>query len=431
MWIAIPLVLTLVVIAAVALFKSQKGRRAVDDDVEEIVTLVPVAAEALVAEDAQLDEVFISLALLPKTTAIDEARLSEISDSTVIARISQAVPAIAETATRTVANNALKNMAVYKAILPAGKTLAKSRTMEGAYRGFARGGTAANSPFSANANLVKVDVSKTTAVASGVANVMNVASLVVGQYYMSEINGRLETLTKSVDRIGDFQQREFKSRIASLIAHVGEISQFSSEIMEDETQRHIKMQTLDALRIRATDLLGQVIISIDGITSANPSPDYKNYEDSISELAMLVGYQNALIAVLEEISELTYLLGRGSVSSERSHSLLKKYLEQSAQARAHLAAWHDRQVERLQIDLSQERRSRLGWDAFLAAVPSMIDDKFKYRALEQGLVNEIGTQANAVLGRRGDLEDVYDDDVEIIIKDGKYYLLHESPAIKS
>jgi len=177
-------------------------------------------------------------------------------------------------------------MEVYKAILPAGKTLAKSRTMEGAFRGFSR---AANGDFSSHANLIKVDVSRTTAVASGVANVMNVASLVVGQYYMSEINGRLETLTKSVGRIGSFQDRELKSRIMSLIAHVGEISQFSSEIMEDDTQRNSKLAALDnSLKVSATELLGQVNITISAITQEDRKPDYKDYQDRISEFAILL-----------------------------------------------------------------------------------------------------------------------------------------------
>ena len=420
----IPIALTVVLIAVLVLLRSRAAKQTGELAADEVVTLVPAVSEVLVAEDVQEDEVFISIALLPEATAIDRARLSEISDHTVLARISQAFPAIAETAARTVGNNALKNMEVYKAVIPSGATLAGSRDMEGAVRGIYHGAKGVKG----HADLVKVDLSKTTAVASGMANVMNVGSLVVGQYYMSEINGRLETLTKSVDKIADFQNKEFKSRIASLIAHVGEISQFRSEIMEDGTQRHIKLQTLDHLRIVATDLLGQVIITIDGITRDNPCPDYKDYEDRISELAMLCGYQNALIAVLEEISDLTYLLGRGSVSSESSHSILKKYLEQSAQARTRLAAWHDNQVERLHIDLEQERRSKAGLDAFAWAVPSLVDGKFKYRQLGQGVAYEIGTQTNPAIESRGEVKEVYDEDVEIIIKDGRYFYLHEAPS---
>jgi hypothetical protein len=134
-------------------------------------------------------------------------------------------------------------------------------------------------------------------------------------------------------------------------------------------------------------------------------------------------------STLTHIPEPTCLLGRGSVSPESSHSILKKYLEQSAQARARLSAWHDKQVERLQIDLEQERRSKAGLDAFAWAVPSLVDGKFKYRQLGQGVAREIGTQTNPAIESRGEVKEVYDEDVEIIIKDGKYYLLHEAPAV--
>lgn len=423
-WMAISAVLALALIA-VLLIRSRKDESAAVADGGDAVALVPVVSAITEAQDDNESEAFVSIALLPAANAIEHARLTEISDPSILARISQSIPAVAETATRTAANNALANMEVYKAILPAGKSLAKSKTMEGAYRGFSRAGTAANSPFSSQANFVKVDLSKSTAVANGVANVMNVGSLVVGQYYMAEINGRLETLTKSVNKFGDFQDREFKSKLVSLIAHVGEISQFSSEVMEDDTQRHIKMQTLDHLRIRATDLLGQVIITIDDLMKKNPCPDYKDYEDLITDLAMLLGYRDALLVVLEEISELTYLLGRGSVSAESSHSLLKKYREQSNQVGARLGGWHDKQVGRLQIDVSKERRTKSGWDAFFAAVPSVIDERFKYRALQEGIVGEIGNQTSSVCEDWRDPDDVYEEDVEIIIKDGKLFYLHE------
>ncbi len=248
------------------------------------------------------------------------------------------------------------------------------------------------------------------------------------QYYMSEINDRLETLTKSVDRIGDFQKREFKSHIRSLVAHVWKVSQFRSEIMEDDIQRNNTLLKLDHLEMRATDLLEQVNTEIEDITQQNHEPKYEDYQERISELAILRDYQAALLAVLGEIAELTYLLGRGSVSAERSRVLLGTYVGQSEQARAHLGEWHNCQVERLHIDLEQERRSKAGMDAVIAFVPSLIDGKFKYRQLGQGLAHEIGTQTNSVIESRGEVKEAYDEDVEIIIKDGKYFYLHESPA---
>jgi len=59
--------------------------------------------------------------------------------------------------------------------------------MPGAFRGFFRGAKSTKG----HANLVKVDptkINKATKIANIGANVMNVGSLVVGQYYMAEIS---------------------------------------------------------------------------------------------------------------------------------------------------------------------------------------------------------------------------------------------------
>lgn len=140
---------------------------------------------------------------------------------------------------------------------------------------------------------------------------------------------KLETMTKSIDKIGDFQDREFKSRIMSVITLVGEISQFSSEIMESDDQRALKLSAIENLKATATELLGQVNITISDITQKTPDPDYKEYQSKVDDFQKLVGYQNALVTVLEEISKLTYLLGKGSISTERSYR--QHFLMQSAE----------------------------------------------------------------------------------------------------
>ncbi|MCS5465282.1 hypothetical protein NWO25_16360 [Enterococcus lactis] len=119
------------------------------------------------------------------------------------------------------------------------------------------------------ANLVKVNpsqLSKASKVANGVANVMNVASLVVGQYYMSEVNDKLQTMNKSISEIGDFQQREFKSKIFSLITRVGKISKFSSDILENDELRNRMLHSLDSIEGEVTQLLQQVNITIDDLS---------------------------------------------------------------------------------------------------------------------------------------------------------------------
>lgn len=424
------IILTIIIVALIAalVIKSRRKVNSKSKDVLDTVNSSPITSEALEVESVQESGITIPIERLPVTTEIDEKSLFEITDCTVIARISETIPAAAETAAKTITNKALKNVELYKAVIPNGATLAESKQMEGAVRGIFHGANGVKG----HANLVKVDptkISKASSVANGVANVMNVGSLVVGQYYMSEINSKLETMTKSIDQISDFQDREFKSRILSLLSRVGEISEFSSEIMENDEQRKIKLTTLENLKGIATELLGQVNLTITDISQKSPNPDYKEYLEKVDEFNILVEYQNVLITVLEEISKLTYLLGKGGISSNMCYSLFNKFFEQSVQTRNLLEQWHDRQVKSLCIDLGKNRITKTGVEGFFSAIPGFMDDKWKYKDLKQGLVQKINTQIKPKPKALNKPEEIYDEDVQIIIKDGKYYFLHEASDI--
>lgn len=397
-------------------------------------------------------ELSIPIELLPATSQIDENSLVEITDHAVVARISQTLPDVAEIATRTLtinaANTALQQTAkvgnaavkaaneafqggdIYRAILSPGRNLVQSRSMDGAFRGFARG--AKNIRESANfvpvtaqkaSEVVPASISKTAKVANVAANVMNVSSLIVGQYYMSIIDSKLETMTRSISRISDFQDREFKSRILSVISLVGEISQFSSEILEDDSQREHKLSALEGIKATATELLGQVNITMADITKKNPHPDYKEYDSVVEELKTLVRFQNVLVTVLEEISKLTYLLGKGTISTEQSHFLYNKYVNLSVQTRTLLGDWHSKQVEELKIDLSKERVAKAGIEAVVSIPLGWIDEKHNYKAIRKTMAQEITSQANHHIASTEQPRDVYSEDVELIIKGGKYYYL--------
>jgi hypothetical protein len=395
----------------------------VGDNDEE--SLLPAMSQLTKMISSQETSITIPIELLPATTQIDERRLFEITDSTVVARISQMIPAVAQTAANTaaksIAKKTLSNPNLYLVKIPFGTTLVnptKKGVQYATYRGAKKG----------LAEVVKPDLSKmtkSTSLANGVANVMKIGSFVVGQYYMSEISAKLENMTKSIDKIGDFQDRKFKSRILSVITLVGEISQFSSEIMENDNQRNLKLIALDNLKATSIELLGQVNITISEITQRTTKLDYKDYQSIVDDFKKLVSYQNAMVTALEEISKLTYLLGKGFISIEQSYSSFNKYLELSVQTRNLLGQWHDRQVKALNIDLDKERISKSGFKAVVSAIPGLFDDKYKYNELSQNLVNEISTQAKTILKNSYKPKQVYDDDVEIIVKGGKYYYLHE------
>jgi len=399
-----------------------------DKDVFNTVNLAPITSKALDVESVKESGIIIPIEQLPSTITIDDKKLFEITDNTVIARISEIIPSAAEKIAKTINNKALKNVELYKAVIPNGVTLADSKQIEGAVRGFYRG----TKGIKGHADLVKIDptkISKASTMANGVANVMNVGSLIVGQYYMSEINSKLETMSKNVSKISDFQDREFKSRILSLIPLVGKISNFSSEILENDDLRNRKLQTLDDLEGEGTQLLQQVNLAIDEIIKKNQKSDYREYQEKVDDFRVLVEYQQILMSILEEISKLTYLLGKGGISKEMSYSIFNAYLEQSIQIRVALDEWHKEQVESLGIDIDKNRISKKGIEGFFAAIPGFVDDKWNYKELKDGLgqkINALKTKNQLMLDEP---EDVYDKDIQIIIRDGKYYFLHEASNI--
>ena len=410
--------LLIIIVALVAVTVIFWGRRAgavSDDAIDASVALMDFANGTL----------SLPIERISALSVIAEKSMVEITDSTVLARISQSIPAVVNTVAKTVTETAVKNAEIYKIIIPKGETLVKSKDIPGAFRGFFRDAKS----IKGQANLVKVDltkINKATKLANSVTNIINVGSLVVGQYYMAEISSKLETMNDSINKISDFQDREFKSRIISLMALVGEISQFSAEIMENDELRTIKLSSLENMKADATELLGQVNETIIGISQSNPKPDYKVYQDKVEDFYILVEYQNILIVALEEISKLSYLLGKGYISSEMCYSLYNKFWKISVQTRKVLEDWHDSHVNTLKIDLSMNRRSKSGIEGFFSQIPAFVDDKWKYKELKHGLVQKITTQTQTKPQVMIEQKAIYDDDVQIIIKDGKYYYLPDS-----
>lgn len=106
------------------------------------------------------------------------------------------------------------------------------------------------------------------------------------------------------------------------------------------------------------------------------------------------------------------------------YALYNKYWELSVQARGALQSWHDTQVSAHKIDLEKNRKTKSGFDSFISYIPSLLDDNWKYKDLKHGMANKITSQAQSKPQARIEQKAVYDEDVQIIIKDGKYFYQH-------
>lgn len=209
-------------------------------------------------------DLVIRVEMLPAETLSGESGLVEITDSKVLARVNNLIPNLAQAGNAV--NNAVQAVqaqgeVLYRAIIPAGAKLTDSRGMEGAVRGFYRGADG----IQGHANLVAVEAQKGTAVvANTTAAAMGVASMVVGQYYMTQINAELGQISDGLSKIANFQDNEYRSRVFSLISHIKRIAEFQVEILENAELRLTKIAQLDSLEEECTQLLGQANLTLAG-----------------------------------------------------------------------------------------------------------------------------------------------------------------------
>ncbi len=373
--------------------------------------------------DQKLDELVIQMEMLPAEAISDESKLVEITDSRVLARVNNLVPGLAQVGIA--GSNAVQaakagSEVLYRAIIPAGAKLTNSKAMEGAVRGFYR----VADGIQGHANLVADQAQKGTAVvANTAAAAMGVASMVVGQYYMTQINAELGEISDGISKISDFQDNEFRSRIFSLVAHVKKIADFQVEILENDELRLSKIAQLDNLEEECTQLLGQVNLTLAGFAKKNDL-NYASYEKELKEAQSWYTYQKALLDVLYKISDLRYTLHMGAVSREQCVALLPTYTKQVEDTQALLTGWHQTSVNRLGIDTDEIKRKRVGFDGVIHFIPGLFNDDLNFTAINEKTVDMITVQASVKsIKHPQDTSDLYAEDVQLISKDGKIYYL--------
>lgn len=286
-----------------------KNKRTKNELGNTAVVVSKTSSSKLQASEVANDPV-IQIGILPADAISDETKLVEITDSKVLAHINNLVPGLAQAGNA--ANNATQAVkangeVLYRAIIPAGAKLTDSKAMEGAVRGFYHGADG----IRGHANLVAVEAQKGTAVAA-----MGVASMIVGQYYMTQINAELGVISDGISQIQNFQDNEYRSRVFSLVAHVKKIADFQTEILENDELRLSKIAQLDSLEEECTKLLGQANLTLAGFAKKS-GLNYDGYEKALGNAQNWFMYQQSLLEILYKISDLRYTLHLGTVSREQ------------------------------------------------------------------------------------------------------------------
>lgn len=369
------------------------------------------------------NQLSISFSEFPISAIEDNTELIEIKDERMLSRINETMPELVRVAKNT--GDAIQKAqnhgeVVYQAIIPAGEKLIKVRGTTDKYRGLIKG----EKGIKEHVQLSKKTVDNTAKIAeNALSSAMNVASMVVGQYYMSEINTQLELINDNISKISDFQDAEYRGKVIALITNVQTSSQFQFEIVENHEMRLQEISKLNQYETTCSELLAQANVTIEKF-SKKDTTDFTGYEKDLIEIQKWYEYQQALLGILAQISELKYTYYLGQATMEYCNSIVCKYFEQSLKVSHRLNAWHDANVDKYQIDISNNTRKRFGWDKIIHVVPSWIDEKYKLKSLSQNTAKRIEQQMSEPVKQDG--FNIYSEDVKLISKDGKVFYLPSS-----
>ena len=260
--------------------------------------------------------------------------------------------------------------------------------------------------------------------AMNIANAaMGAASLVVGQYYMKQINEGLATVNAGIAQINDFQDAEYKSKVLTLMTQVKRMSDFKAEIMENADIRKEEISRLQLLEKECMELLSQANLMVDQLSNGNHT-SFDSYSKKVSEITKWQQFQVGLNDILYMISDLNYVLHLGAMSKEQAYAGYDSMFDQTDKAISKLKKWHLVHNKKFGINTDQAIFERKGLDAIIHKPLGLINSHFNYKQMKKHEVIGIRNQMNSQIENRMEtLRDPFNEDVKVVIKDGKLFYL--------
>ena len=358
-------------------FKKRKQNKEIGD----------ASTQSLAINDADKG-LEVVLESLPTTFDETQGRLVEITEPSVLARIDAVIPAASVAGTNIAKAVGSTGEKLYKVVLKNGGQLVDSHTIAGAKRAMTMG----KNGIAEHANLLEVNPSELGKVANVGASVFSVASIIVGQYYMQQIDSKIGAISDELKGIASTLDIQYRSQAASLIESVYNISKFQMDTIANEELRLRELDNIQELRKDCQTLLNQAEAEIETILGTE-QPTYDCYVSAIKKIEKWSRYQSILVQVLAQINELDFALSMGAKTKEHCYGSFGLHAKKLDEIHTQILSWHKEQCEHLQIDIDEERRKNTGFFAKLLEKPiTAIKEEWMYKSLDKETVDLIKSQ---------------------------------------
>ena len=247
--------------------------------------------------------------------------------------------------------------------------------------------------FSGQTKFIKENEMISQAGKDAIVNVtFSTASMVVGQYYMNEINNKLDDIRDEISEITNFLDSEYQGKLLKIISKMKEIIDNKVEILNNGFSKSKRYEEILNLESTCAELLGQANEMIRNNIAENDI-DYKKYEKKIKEIDKWFLRQQILQMLLLEIGNLRYILANGNETSKLSHMQYNNYLAQSNSINTKLKEWHTLISKKLGIDIKASRMNGKFFEIKKHTI-GKINENWAYHKLNNEIANLIESQTN-------------------------------------
>ena len=219
---------------------------------------------------------------------------------------------------------------------------------------------------------------------------MNAASMVVGQYYMSEINDKLEDIKNSIDNISNFQDSEYLSKLLHTCSKIDEITENQNDILSNEEARKNAYSDIKDIETKCAELLGQANIQI-GKNINDSELNAKQYFEKVKTIEEWYKRQQVTQELLLKIGDLRFTLANGSEKSNLSHKQFNNYLDTTNKVNNQLELWHNNYINKLGIDVDKHRKKGSLFKVREKTI-GLIKEDWNYNKVEDSTIKQISSQ---------------------------------------
>lgn len=283
-----------------------------------------------------------------------------------------------------------------------------------------------------------------------IKNVMEIASLVVQQYYLSEIDTKLINLVESLQNIENFHKDEFQGRIRSLIINISYLNKFSDEFSSRKETAQMKQVELGRYRLQATDLLEQINLSLGREVNTDQIIDFETYQKITKRISDNLFYQKILLQLLGEVVRLEFVFNDGHLTIDSCYDIHSHYVSEFNRISRDIEKFHREKIELFGIDLKKGTRKQEGAmkifadvvkevkngapkgavgvlispiGVALGTVANEIDKQVSEVSINKQQLNMISTHLDLRYEEIAFELDNYNKDVQLLVEDGKLYYL--------